>query len=177
MNVYFGFKHGKNTASHAMGDVNIVVKNGVYNTTKKREIEAILSSELYQRQECWLVTDPDKVNEYLGGLEEDVLTKEVVDNLSNDVLVELAHKLSLREKLLHNIIRRQLLGRPITDVVREVLQRASIDTSIDWVEQALQDGVIVKNGAWYSTTNEYEGESFKSNKKDTVYKFAYNHYN
>lgn len=156
------------SAVHEIAGQPRVFKNGIFSTTDKKLVKSILSSEIYRRNEIIMVTDEDLVDRYLNGEEAEYLTNEILDSLPDEVIFELADVCRTKNRRKLNIIKSELYKHPVTNEVREVLDRNEVSTTgkdADAVVQEFFDkGILVKKGAWTSSAD----GSFKAQKAEEV---------
>lgn len=174
MEVLFAFKNGQNTGYHNVGSKTILSKNGVFRTADKEVIETLISSELYKRNEVYMMSNPDLVNDYLIGDEPDYLTSELLRKLPDEAILELATVVGTKNKSQVMIVRSELRNEPITDVVREVLNGYELlEGQIDLLEQALEHNIVQFKRIWYTFPDEWEEKAVRE--KAQAAQVVYNH--
>jgi len=93
---------------------------GVYVTSDKSMIEALMNHPLKRRGDIMLETNPELVAKYLEGQEPDKLTKETLNTLTRQGIIELGKVLGSSESQ-PTLIKAEVVGHPITDAVQEIL--------------------------------------------------------
>lgn len=98
----------------------VYFKKGSFKTSDKKLIEILINHPLMRRGDYYLVTNPELVQSYLTGDEPEVLTKEILDGITKQGLLELKEVLGATEEQ-PVLIKIQLQGMPITSQVRDIL--------------------------------------------------------
>lgn len=93
---------------------------GVYTTTDKERIRALLNHTLKKRGDILLESNAEMVAKYLDGEEADMLTREILDGITRQGIIELGKVLGAPETQ-PTLIKEEIIAEPITDAVQEVL--------------------------------------------------------
>jgi len=93
---------------------------GVKVTQDKELIKRLLNHPLKRRGEYGLVTNEELVAKYLEGENPDKLTREILDNINRQGIIELGSLLS-SESTEPTIIKEEIVGSPITNAVQHII--------------------------------------------------------
>lgn len=146
---------GKGNLYFGRGNKALIRFNqGTYKTSNREEINDILNSELMQRNLIKCVTPLDIVDKWLRNEMPDSLTKDMLESVSVEGLIELAKIKNIDERRHANqpaVLRSMLKGMPVSNAVSFVVEKYKTeDTSTkDWVELAEDAGLIYRSGPWY----------------------------
>lgn len=129
---------------------------GKFRTGDKQVISKLINSVEYERGYIDVVTPMEHVNDYLEGKQPDKFTKEILDKVSPEGLMELADHYSLRgHKNLPTVIKTMLKGRYVDNLAVEILEEFETDEELeDLYEVAYEQGVIERSGPWYKFSPE-----------------------
>lgn len=118
-------------------------KKGAYITSDKELIEKMLKHPLKRRGDYRLVTNDELVDKYLSGEEPDVLTKEILDTVSLNGILELGKLLNSTE-VRPSLIKIEIEGEPITDKVSLILDNYKINKTKKQVSEEIKEVETVK---------------------------------
>lgn len=93
---------------------------GVFRTSDKDMIKKLLNHPLKKRGEIVLETNAELVGKYLEGEEPDKLTREVLDTVSRQGIIELG-KVLVSSETHPALIKEEIIGQPITEEVQEIV--------------------------------------------------------
>ncbi|MFP8488753.1 hypothetical protein ACKGJO_06585 [Gracilimonas sp. Q87] len=174
MDVYFA---SKNPNQNRIGPllvngVKISFHRGSYKTTDKNEIAGLLSHPFYKRGRYELVSDPEKVSQYLENDEEpDYIDKDYIDKVSNDAIKEIGEVVGTKNTF-PALIKSELVGEPITSAIEKIVvadigeaEAYGKDTSDeDTSKEADSDEDTSKNTVKKKTATKKKKSSSKSKK-------------
>jgi len=107
---------------------------GVFVTSDKEMVEALLNHPLKKRGEIKLESNDELVAKYLDGNEPDTLTKETLERITRQGIIELGKILKSSESQ-PRLIKAEIVGSPITDAVQEVLDFYIVDEEPEKIER------------------------------------------
>jgi len=104
--------------------VNVVFIDGVYQTTDKEIVKALLGHSFFKRGKYKLVTDKKLVNNWLENNEEpSYLTKEMVAELDTEAVLEFGNRFNSPNKGYPELIRSEIIGMPVSDDVQTIIDK------------------------------------------------------
>lgn len=134
---------------------------GTYGTSDREEISVLLRSDGFG-EDYELLTDMETVSEWLNGDEPDKITREYLQDVSPEGMINLASVFALgSHQNKPYIIREMLIGKPVTQAVHTIKRKYKLEDEEDQdlVQKYLDAGVIVHNSPWYK----YKDESITRN--------------
>lgn len=102
------------------GHGRIYFQKGAYITSDKELVAKLLQHPLKKRGEYKLKTNKERVAQYLEGDEPDKLTKEVLDSVTHDGVVEIGKACQATETQ-PVLLKHELVGEPITTEVQRLI--------------------------------------------------------
>ncbi len=135
------------------GSRHITFVDGRYSTTDKDVIKRIMQRPDFRAQQITLVSDPKQVAEYLAGQEPDYLDIETVEGVSDEGIMKLVEHFDIPQKE-PGVARYSMVGLAVDDYVSDVINTYPLtEPKQDYLELALSEGLVKKNGAWFYLTN------------------------
>ena len=117
---------------------------GVLVTQDKELIRSLINNPLKKRGEYHLVTSEELVAKYLEGDEPDVLTREIVDKIKRQGIVELGEVVNAHSKE-PTLIKEEVIGYPITNEIQRIINFYTITpTKEEVVQKAIEDDAIIE---------------------------------
>lgn len=114
----------------------VYFNKGTKITQDKELIKKLLNHPNYERNDYRLVTNDDVVAKYLEGDDPDQLTREILDNITRQGIVELGKALHCRQNQ-PTLLKIELEGKPINNKVLEILDFYKIEKNKDEVKQEI----------------------------------------
>lgn len=133
MDVIFATKspdQNRYSISEIPGYGRIFFTKGIYRTTDRNLIKILLSHPLMARGDYSLVTSEELVSKYLDGDEPENLTEELLASVSRAGLLELKNVVGAKSEQ-PTLIKAELVGKPITNSVREILDYYIADKEVE----------------------------------------------
>lgn len=137
---------------------DILFRGGIFKTSIRDEIQYLLHSRYYKEGMIKLVTDIDKVDEYLLGDLPEKLTEDLLNNIDHEGLVKIASVNGIprdRHQNKESLIKTIVKGKPVNNILQRIIDQHTIDDNIsekderDLFTKLKDDGVVYKKGAWY----------------------------
>lgn len=137
MNVIFDAETKNRFTMQVDGYGTLYFKKGTYITQDKELIRKLINHPLYKRDEYKMVSNDDTVAQYLEGEEPDELTEEILDNISRQGIIELGEEVGTRQSQ-PTLIKIELVGEPITNKIKEILDFYRMDKKKKEVKEEIQ---------------------------------------
>lgn len=128
MQVIFSTKsknQNRYTISNIEGYGKIFFMGGALTTTDKGLIKRLLNHPLYARGDFKLVTNEKLVADYLDGEMSDMITEEIVEDLSLQGVKELGKALGTKSEQ-PALIKIEAVGKPITNIIQDIIDFYSL---------------------------------------------------
>lgn len=125
------------TIGNLEGYGRVFFDKGTLITQDKELIKLLLNSPLKKRGEYKLVSNEKMVADYLDGNEPDVLTQDIMDNLTRQGVIELGELLNSSQTE-PTLIKAEVKGSYITNAVQDIINFYSIDKKAEVKEEAEQ---------------------------------------
>lgn len=124
------------TIANVEGHGRVFFDKGTIVTQDKSLIRKLLNHPLKKRGEYHLVTNEELVAKYLDGEDPDKLTRDIIDRITRQGIIELGDVLSITSKE-PTIIKEEAIGFPITNAVQKILDFYNIEkTKKEALEEA-----------------------------------------
>lgn len=131
----------------------IYFNKGTKVTQDKKLIKKLINHPNYKRNDYQLVSNEEVVAQYLAGDTPDELTEEILDNVSRQGILELGEELQSRQSQ-PALIKIELVGEPITNKVRQIIDYYKMDKNKEDVQQEIEHEEPVEEETVETMTNE-----------------------
>lgn len=148
------------------GFENVNFRKGIYSTTDKEVVKALLRNTAKKRGYISMLTDQGLVSEWLeNDTEPSYITEDYIDGLTPDAYLKLKALVGVESDTIP-LIKEELIGYPVTNSIAEIVENGKArPVTEDTVAQAIANGVIVRAGAFYKDS---ENNVIGKTKEDAI---------